>query len=295
MGATGPTGDHPVPGVNLSGSFSLAQIYSLLLANGGSPADAAALTQISTREDGSGKINWVNDNPCPSSQGGSGDYSIGFFQLNLGNGACGVLGSRNFGTWNGVAQNYTPEQLAANPNAQAQAALALWNGGNGASNWTPSYLNTATFKATWSTNTHPELSGPAIASVGSNWIAILNGALSAVGLPPFDPTVPPQSSPSPSTSGGAGAQTSTTTSGTGGGTPSTTTATSTLGSTGVEIGTLMGQPVTIPTGMVLGVIGVILLLVGVILIAGTSGKVQDAAKSKVNTAAKTAVGVELLA
>jgi hypothetical protein len=276
--------DQPVPGVSVpySTTLSLGQIYSLLMANGATPAAAAALTQISTREDGSGRVNIVNNSP-QNPPYGTGDYSVGFFQLNFANGAGGVNASRNFGTLsNGQPATFTPQQLASNPNLQALAALALWNNGQGASNWTPSYLGP---QATWATNTHPELSGPAIASVGNDFIGVANGALSLLGLPPIDPTVPPISVPSQQQTSGSTSSGSATTTTDGGGalpTTSTTTAQSGVAPGQTQLGTVGSLPINIPSGLVLALLGIALLLLGaILLISNTQNKVKNTVVSAV--------------
>lgn len=274
MGLTGPTGDHPVPGVSIpySTKFSLSQIYSLLIANGATPQAAHDLTQISTREDGSGTVNIVNDTPS------TGDYSVGFFQLNLLDGNGHIMPSRNFGN----GQVYSAQQLAADPNLQAKAAIALWNNGNGQSNWTPSYLGP---QARWWTNTNSTLADQAQSNVGNEAIAIANGALALIGLPPIDPSVPPQNPTSGNTSGAGGGGSGgfgdgsgdTTTPGTGGST-GTTTNTSGLGVGQVELGTIAGQLVTVPSGMVLAALAVVLLLLGAILFLANNQSIKAPAQ-----------------
>ena len=166
--------DEPVPGATISPTqtLSLPQIYALLRANGASPQDALDLTQISTREDGSGTINVVNNTPS------TGDYSVGFFQINyLGS----LMGPRT--------QAYgSPAQLASSPMAQVQAALKLWNSGKGASNWSP-HLQSGVVEP-WTYGTNNSLAIQAQQAAESNYMGVANGALQSLGLPSVDDTPP---------------------------------------------------------------------------------------------------------
>jgi hypothetical protein len=85
------------------------------------------------------------------------------------------------------------------------------------------------------------------------------------------------------TSPGSSTTTATTTTGTGGTAPLTTN-TSGLGAGEVQIGELLGQPVSIPSGMVLAALAVVLLLIGAILFLANSQTVKvEALKGAVNS------------
>ena len=94
------------------------QIRQLWLKNGGQAQLADVMSAIAISES-SGHTGVVND--CQN----SGDFSVGLWQINyLG----GLLGPRT--------QRYgSPQQLAADPNAQARAAVDLAGGGSGLGNW----------------------------------------------------------------------------------------------------------------------------------------------------------------
>lgn len=101
-------------------TLTFQQIEQLWTSNGGSPTLAPVMAAIALAESG-GRTDAVNNNP------GTGDYSVGLFQINYYGGLLQSRSSR-FGT---------PQQLAADPNAQARAAITLAGPtGAGLSNWT---------------------------------------------------------------------------------------------------------------------------------------------------------------
>lgn len=91
------------------GSLASTDIQSLLLSAGASPREAAFLTAISGREDPSGRVNALNNNP------GTGDYSVGLFQVNY---FKKLMAER-------TAKYGSPEALMADPTLQAKAALDI--------------------------------------------------------------------------------------------------------------------------------------------------------------------------
>lgn len=99
--------------------LSFAQIEQLWVANGGSAALAPVMAAVSIAESG-GRTDAHNYNPA------TGDDSYGLWQINY----YGSLLS-------GRTQRYgAPQQLVADPNLQARAALSLAGNGSGLSNWT---------------------------------------------------------------------------------------------------------------------------------------------------------------
>lgn len=95
-------------------------IASLLIEAGATPDQATVLTAISGHEDPGHRLNALNDNP------GTGDYSVGLFQVNY---AGNLLAGR-------TASYGSPTKLAADPLAQAKAAVAI-SGGTGGTNFSP--------------------------------------------------------------------------------------------------------------------------------------------------------------
>lgn len=99
-------------------TISFAQIKQLWLSNGGNPSYANIMAAIAIAESG-GMTNNLNDNP------GTGDYSVGLWQINYYN---GLLQSR-------TARFGDPASLAGDPNAQAKAAIALQTARPGLGDW----------------------------------------------------------------------------------------------------------------------------------------------------------------
>jgi hypothetical protein len=89
-------------------TLGFGDIKTLWINNGGNPTYANIMAAIAIAESG-GQTNVLNNTP------GTGDYSVGLWQINYYN---GLLADRTheFGA---------PEALAQDPNAQAQAAIAL--------------------------------------------------------------------------------------------------------------------------------------------------------------------------
>lgn len=105
------------------GSWTPARIYDLLIGQGATPAEATYLTYASsTHEDPSGNPSALNNDP------GTGDYSVGLFQVNY-------YGSLLSGR---TAEFGSPTSLAASPQAQARAALAIYKS-QGPGAWPSSY------------------------------------------------------------------------------------------------------------------------------------------------------------
>jgi hypothetical protein len=95
-----------------------AEIQQLWIANGGDPLWAPTMAAVAYAESG-GVTNNLNNNPA------TGDYSVGLWQINY---FGGLLPGR-------TAKYGAPASLAADPNAQAKAAISLLGGGAGISNW----------------------------------------------------------------------------------------------------------------------------------------------------------------
>lgn len=262
-------GDHPVPGATLSPGTALTstQIYALLRANGATAQAAHDLTQIATREDGSGTLNIVNDTPK------TGDYSVGLFQINY---IGSLLGPR-------TQQYGSPAALASNPNLQAKAAISLWNNGAGASNWQPHLADGSVMP--WNYGTDPARANTAAAAAESTFMNIANGVLASIGLPPIDPNAPP--SQQTTQTGGAGSS-STGSDGSGGGGSGTTSTTAGSGTTAGDVklaDTPLG-PINIPSGLMLGVVGAVILIVGAIIMLASNKDTQTAIKTVVANPAK---------
>jgi hypothetical protein len=99
------------------------QIYQLWLANGGQPELADTMAAIALAES-SGSVTACNLTPP--------DYSFGLWQINY-------IGAN----YPGRAARYgTPDELLADPNLQARAAIDLAAGGRGLGNWS-TYTNGA--------------------------------------------------------------------------------------------------------------------------------------------------------
>lgn len=107
----------PFPGVPGS-TYSFSQIQQLWLNNGGDPRYASIMAAIAEAESG-GQTNVLNNTPA------TGDYSVGLWQINYyGN----LLNGR-------TAEFGSPESLAADPNAQAKAAITLQTANPGLTDW----------------------------------------------------------------------------------------------------------------------------------------------------------------
>ena len=145
------------PGTRLSYN----QIQQLWIQNGGDPGWAPLMAGIAVAESG-GQTNILNDNPS------TGDYSVGLWQINY---------FQNLGP-SRTAQYGSPAYLAANQNAQAQAAIKLFGqNGAGIGAWT----NDPTWNA-WQAAGAPQK--PSSATVAS-WLGqaadTAGGALQAQG------------------------------------------------------------------------------------------------------------------
>jgi Lysozyme like domain len=99
--------------------LSFAQIEQLWVQNGGSTALAPVMAAVALAESG-GRTDAHNGNA------GTGDDSYGLWQINY-------FGSMMPGR---SARYGTPDQLVADPNLQARAAVSLAGNGSGLSNWT---------------------------------------------------------------------------------------------------------------------------------------------------------------
>jgi hypothetical protein len=98
--------------------LSFQQLEQLWISNGGSPTWAPTMAAVALAESG-GNPTALNNNPA------TGDYSVGLWQINY---FGSLLGPR-------TAQYGSPQALAADPNAQAKAAINLLGSGSGISNW----------------------------------------------------------------------------------------------------------------------------------------------------------------
>lgn len=100
-------------------TLTFQQLEDLWTSNGGSVALAPIMAGIALAESG-GRTDALNNNPA------TGDYSVGLWQINYFD---GMLQPRT--------QKYgSPDQLKADPNLQAKAAVSLAGNGSGLSNWT---------------------------------------------------------------------------------------------------------------------------------------------------------------
>ena len=105
--------------------LAFQNIEQLWIDNGGPAGWAPLMAGIAIAESG-GDPSALNDNPA------TGDYSVGLWQINY-------FGSLLPGR---TASYGSPAALQADPNAQAKAAIDLFGGGPGITNWT----NDATWK-----------------------------------------------------------------------------------------------------------------------------------------------------
>lgn len=141
------------PGTRLSYN----QIQQLWIQNGGDPGWAPLMAGIAIAESG-GQTNILNDNPSTL------DYSVGLWQINyfdnLGPGRTAEYGS--------------PAYLAANQNAQAQAAIKLF-GPNGVGN--SAWKNDATWNAWQAAGAPQKPSSSTVASWLGNAADTVGGAL----------------------------------------------------------------------------------------------------------------------
>jgi hypothetical protein len=98
--------------------YSVAQLEQLWTGAGGDPSAAPLMAAIALSESGGNP--WaLNNDPA------TGDYSVGLWQINY---YGGLLDSR-------TARYGSPSQLRSDPQAQAKAAVDLYAGGRGLSNW----------------------------------------------------------------------------------------------------------------------------------------------------------------
>jgi hypothetical protein len=107
-------------------TLTFAQIEQLWKDNGGPAGWAPLMAGIAEAESGGNTVA-LNNNPS------TGDYSVGLWQINYYN---GLLASR-------TNKYGSPAALQADPNAQAKAAIDLFGGGPGITNW----QGDATYKA----------------------------------------------------------------------------------------------------------------------------------------------------
>lgn len=98
--------------------FTFSQIEQLWTQNGGPAGWAPLMAGIAIAESG-GNAGILNNTPA------TGDYSVGLWQINY-------YGSLLSGR---TAEYGNPQTLANDPNAQAKAAISLFGGGAGLSNW----------------------------------------------------------------------------------------------------------------------------------------------------------------
>lgn len=99
-------------------TLNFAGIEKLWTDNGGAAGWAPLMAGIALAESG-GRTAVINNTPA------TGDYSVGLWQINYYD---GLLASR-------TARYGSPAALAADPNAQAKAAIDLFGGGAGITNW----------------------------------------------------------------------------------------------------------------------------------------------------------------
>jgi Lysozyme like domain len=131
--------------------LSFSDIQQLWIANGGPPGWAPLMAGIAIAESG-GNTAALNNTPA------TGDYSVGLWQINYYD---GLLASRTnaYGS---------PAALQADPNLQAKAAISLFGGGPGITNW----KGDATYRA-WQAAGSP--SQPSAATV-QGWIGGAGGS-----------------------------------------------------------------------------------------------------------------------
>lgn len=149
-------------------SYNFTQLQQLWTNNGGPPGWAPLMAGIAIAESG-GNAGILNNTPA------TGDYSVGLWQINY---FANLLPGR-------TAEYGSPQALANDPNLQAKAAISLFGGGPGISNW----KGDATFNA-WTAAGSP--SQPSANTV-SAW---LGGAGSG---PPGTGAVGPQGPLAPGT------------------------------------------------------------------------------------------------
>ena len=135
-------------------TLNFNQVQALWIANGGDPKWAPTMAAIAAAESG-GTTNNLNNNP------GTGDYSVGLWQINY---FGGLASSR-------TASYGNPQALAQDPNAQAKAAIALFNNGKGWANWQ------ADLPARLVANGKPLPLSSAVSSVAGDFPGYVAGAL----------------------------------------------------------------------------------------------------------------------
>lgn len=148
--------------------LSFTQIEQLWVSNGGSATLAPVMAAIAIAESG-GRTDAHNGNAA------TGDDSYGLWQINY------------FGKMlQGRSTRYgTPQQLVADPNLQAKAAISLAGNGSGLSNWT-TYTHGA-YKAPLQANA-PGLTG--VSGGGSDIQLISQVAPGPFGQNPMGPDIP---------------------------------------------------------------------------------------------------------
>lgn len=119
MASAAPAGTASRP-TTQSGRLTFNQLEQLWIQNGGSKLWAPTMAAVALAESGGNYgPNEINNNPS------TGDYSVGLWQINY----YGDLGPSR-------TQRYGPPNvLAADPNANARAAIDLLGNGSGITNW----------------------------------------------------------------------------------------------------------------------------------------------------------------
>ena len=134
-----------------------AEVQQLWIDNGGDPSKAlTAAAIVFSSENPAGNAGLVNDTPSTS------DYSVGLFQINY-YGSLEVTQTARFGD---------PASLAADPNLQARAAIAMSSNGANWQPWGPDFGYPDYSKP---------VSDPLPGSRVANWLA-KNGGASPIAL-----------------------------------------------------------------------------------------------------------------
>lgn len=111
-----------------TGVLTYSQIENLWTNNGGDAKWAPLMAAIAEAES-SGHPGVLNDTP------GTGDYSVGLWQINFYGGNAGRATQGVYGGGPGMGYQQVAAKLAADPNQQAKAAVSLFANGAGAGNW----------------------------------------------------------------------------------------------------------------------------------------------------------------
>lgn len=232
----------------LSGYLTPADRYNIARNAGFNSSDAVTMAAISLLE-------------CANC-----DMSLGTPNRN----SAGVVTSTDNGLWQINSSHGYSAAWLADPVNNAAAAYSIWkSGGFGA----------------WCT--YPGGCGGASKTTAQQWataLAQVTTSLATQGVGGAIPAYPGSDSPSSGDS--------TATNQTGGGTTSGTAGTSNTSAGGVQLGTLTtplgSTAINIPTGLVLGVIGFVVLLIGVVLIAGPTALGVATSANPARAAARTA-------